>query len=120
MADPLDEESVLEESEETMPAKCCRLNTDLDNVFPSRRTLMRYMEDASYMTLKMVAEVMLNKEDQVMTVGVDDTTKAAGRRLYDVKTDQRLLVQENRDEHSQPATLKTSVTRVRKRQPHMT
>ena len=37
--------------------------------------------------LKMVAEVMLNKEDQVVTVGVDDTTKAAGRRLYDVKTD---------------------------------
>jgi len=48
---------------------------------------MRCMEDASYMNLKMVAEVMLNKEDQVVTVGVDDTTKAAGRRLYDVKTD---------------------------------
>jgi len=46
---------------------------------------MRCMEDASYMNLKMVAEVMLNKEDQVVTVGVDDTTKAAGRRLYDVK-----------------------------------
>jgi len=47
-ADQGDEESVLEESEETLTAKRRRVNTDLDNVFPSRRTLMPYMEDASY------------------------------------------------------------------------
>jgi len=39
------------------------------------------------MNLKMVAEMMMNKDDQVVTVGVDDTTKAAGRRLFNVKTD---------------------------------
>jgi len=85
-----EEERKHDESDETtMTAKRRRVNTDIDNdnVFPSRRTLMRYVEDASYMNLKMVAEVMLNKEDQVVTVGIDDTTKAAGRRLYDVKTD---------------------------------
>ena len=56
----------LELDETTMTAKRRRVTTDLDNdnLFPSRRTLMWYVEDASYMNLKMVAELMLNKEDK--------------------------------------------------------
>lgn len=39
------------------------------------------------MYLRMVADILLNKEESVVTVGIDDTTKAAGRKkLYDVKT----------------------------------
>ena len=39
------------------------------------------------MNLKFVADKILNSEDSVITVGLDDTTKAAGHRLYDIKTD---------------------------------
>ena len=30
---------------------------------------------------------MLNKGDNLVTVGLDDTTKAAGHKLYDIKAD---------------------------------
>jgi hypothetical protein len=39
------------------------------------------------MNLLMVAEELINKGDNVVTVGLDDTTKAAGHKLYDVKAD---------------------------------
>ena len=40
------------------------------------------------MNLKFVADKILNSEDFVITVGLaDDTTKAAGHRLYDIKID---------------------------------
>ena len=60
---------------------------DLTYVFPSRRTINRYLEDASYLNLQMVAEHILDKKDNIITVGLDDTTKAAGHKLYDVKAD---------------------------------
>ena len=58
---------------------------DLTYVYPSRRTISRYLEDASYMNLLMVAEELVNKGDNVVTAGLDDTTKAAGHKFYDVK-----------------------------------
>ena len=58
---------------------------DLAYVYPSRRTISRYLEDASYMNLLMVAEELVNKGDNV--VGLDDTTKAAGHKFYYVKAD---------------------------------
>ncbi len=61
--------------------------SDLSNIFPSRRSIMRYLQDASYLSLEYVAKQILNKDDNVVTVGLDDTTKAAGHRLYDVKSD---------------------------------
>ena len=63
---------------------------DLTYVYPSRRTISRYLEDASYMNFLMAAEELVNKSDNVVTVGLDDTTKAAGHKLhvYDVKADQ--------------------------------
>lgn len=39
------------------------------------------------MNFRMVADILLNKEESVVTVGIDHTTKAAGQKLYDVKTD---------------------------------
>ena len=35
-------------------------------VFPSRRTIMRYLQDASYITLEYVAQQILSKEDKVV------------------------------------------------------
>lgn len=55
--------------------------------FPSRRSINRYLEDANYLNLELVARHILEKGDGVVTVGLDDTTKAAGHRLYDVKAD---------------------------------
>ena len=60
---------------------------DLTFTLPSRRTIMRYLEDASFMNLKYVAEQVLNNEESVVTVGLDDTTKAAGHKNFDIKTD---------------------------------
>ena len=46
---------------------------------------MRY---GALLNLKYVAKKILNKKDsEVITYGFDDTTKAAGFRLFDVKTD---------------------------------
>ena len=39
------------------------------------------------MNLLMVAEELINKGENVITVGLDDTTKAPGHELYDVKAD---------------------------------
>ena len=64
--------------------KCIR---DLTYVFASRRTINRYIEDASYMNILIVAKRFINKGDDVVTVGLDDTVKAAGHKRYDLKTD---------------------------------
>ena len=39
------------------------------------------------MNLLMVTEELVNMGDNVVTVGLDDTTKAAGHKLYDFKAD---------------------------------
>ena len=82
-----DEEDISEDNPDVTKPKRRKVNRNLENVFPSRRSLNRYLQDASYLNLRMVAEIMLSKNDNVVTVGIDDTVKAAGRRLYDVKTD---------------------------------
>lgn len=63
-----------------------RRKRDLTFVLPSRRTLRQYLEDASYINLEMLAEKLKNKQEKVVTLGVDDTSKAAGHRKIDVKT----------------------------------
>ena len=68
-------------------SKWQRSRRDLTYVFPSRRTINRYLEDASYLNLHMVANHLLEKEDNIITIGLDDTAKAAGHKLYDVKAD---------------------------------
>ena len=68
-------------------SKWQRSRRDLTYVFPSRRTINPYLEDASYLNLHMVVNHLLEKEDNIITIGLDDTTKAAGHKLYDVKAD---------------------------------
>ena len=59
---------------------------DLTYTFPSRRSIMRYLEDASLLSLKYVADKIFEDGDSsVITVGLDDTTKAAGHCMYDVR-----------------------------------
>jgi hypothetical protein len=54
------------------------------DVLPSRRTIKRYLDDASY-PHEFVAQQLLNNGDHVVTLGLDDATKAAGHRHYVVK-----------------------------------
>ena len=58
---------------------------DLTYTLPSRRSIMRYLEDASLLSLKYVVDKIIDHDSSVMTVGLDDTTKAAGHRMYDVR-----------------------------------
>lgn len=69
------------------PLKNERGGNELDEVFPSRRTIDRYLEDAALLNLRFVGQHILEQGEKVVTVGLDDTTKAAGRKFYDVKTD---------------------------------
>ena len=39
------------------------------------------------MSLKYVAQLLLNNDELVITIGLDDITKAAGHKSYDIKTD---------------------------------
>ena len=63
-----------DENEETLEnygkieGKVCRkkYEKDLTYVFPSNRTLDRYLEDASYLNLHMVAEYLLNKDEGIL------------------------------------------------------
>lgn len=67
---------------------------DMCFVMPTRRCLNMYLEDAAYMNLAVVADVLKNndKAKQIITVGLDDTTKSAGYRKLDVKTDHITVV----------------------------
>ena len=67
-------------------------HTDMAYVLPIRRTIMRYLEDASFLNLEYVARQLLEKKDNVVTCGLDDTSKAAGHRYYDIKTDHITII----------------------------
>ena len=60
---------------------------DLTYIFPSKRYISMYPQDAYLLNLKHVASYLTNKGDNIITVGLDDTTKAAGHKMYDIKTD---------------------------------
>ena len=44
---------------------------------------MRYFQDSSYLILEYVSQELLNKEEKVITTGLDETTNAAGHCLFD-------------------------------------
>lgn len=61
---------------------------DYTYTLPACSTILQYLEDAAVLSLKHVAETIIDEEEaSTITIGLDDTTKAAGHRLYDVKTD---------------------------------
>lgn len=84
-ADLEDEDQDVESNEEANELR--DPTSMMPEVFPSRRTITRYLQDASYLSLEYVAQKILSKEEKIVTVGLDDTTKAAGHRMYDVKAD---------------------------------
>ena len=61
---------------------------DLTFVLPSRNTLRKKLEDASLLNFQFVAQSIQNthKSGGTVTSGWDDTLKASGHRLHDVKT----------------------------------
>ena len=44
-----------------------------------------YLQDAYLLNVKHVASYLTNKGNNVITVGLDDTTKATGHKMYDIK-----------------------------------
>ena len=46
-----------------------------------------YLQDAYLLNIKHVASYLTNIGDNVITVGWDDTTKAAGHKMYNIKAD---------------------------------
>ena len=60
---------------------------DVSILFPSRCVFRQYLEDAAILNLKFVAELLRDKNsDVVATMGFDDANKAAGYKHFDVKT----------------------------------
>ena len=63
-----------------------RVTLDLALQFPSRGSLRTWMEAAAVLNLRHVALLLKHKPDSVVaTLGLDDATKAAGYKTYDVK-----------------------------------
>ena len=56
-------------------------------IFLSKRCISVYLQDAYLLNMKHVASYLTNKGDNVITVGLDDTTKAAGHKMNDIKAD---------------------------------
>ena len=46
-----------------------------------------YLQDAYLLNMKHVASYLMNKDDNVITVGLDDMTKATDHKMYDIKAD---------------------------------
>ena len=86
-ADEKDEDSEDEEKQDPPVIRKRKSVGDLTYIFPSKRCISMYLEDAYLLNLKRVANYLTNKEDNVITVGLDDTTKAAGHKLFDIKAD---------------------------------
>ena len=60
---------------------------DLTYTFPCRSTRRRWLRQGALLNLRYVAHNIIKKDySDVVTLGFDDTTKAAGVRIYDVKT----------------------------------
>ena len=81
----LEGENINETEQSQQKSRKCK--KDLTMTLPSRRTILRYLEDASYVSLKYLAQQLLNNDELVITIGLDNTRKAAGHKSYDIKRD---------------------------------
>jgi hypothetical protein len=64
-----------------------KMRQDLTFCFPSRATRRKWLRHGTLLNLRYVANKILKKQDkEVVTWGFDDTKKAAGVHLLDVKT----------------------------------
>ena len=85
---------------------------DLTFVLPSRRILRNKLEDASLLNFKYVAETIMNTSTAggTVTSGWDDTVKASGHRLHDVKSGRVTCVTPVVDDKGQTKKLRQSFT----------
>ena len=60
---------------------------DLTYIFPSKQCVSMYLQDAYLLNMKHVASYLTNKGDNVITVGLNDTTKAADDKMFDIEAD---------------------------------
>ena len=76
-----------------------RPSRDLTHVLPSRKTLRKRLEDASLLNFQFAAKAIqeANDEGGTVTFGVDDTVKASGFRVHDVKTGRITIVNKKGD-----------------------
>ena len=102
------EESELLECDE--PGK--RKFRDLTFVLPSRKSMQRKLDDAAMLNFKFVAEVIekTNELGGTVTSGWDDTVKAAGHRLHDVKSGRVTCTTKNVDIEGNEKRVRQSLT----------
>ena len=80
--DEIDDESV-----ENATGKKSKRRMDYTYAMPSSRTVRRYLEDANLLNRKYLADrILSNLDEAVVTLGLDNPTKAAGNKVHDVQT----------------------------------
>ena len=80
--DEIDDESV-----ENATGKKSKRRMDYNYDMPSSRTVRKYLEDANLLNRKYLADrILSNPDEAVVTLGLGDTTIAAGNKVHDVKT----------------------------------
>jgi hypothetical protein len=85
---------------------------DLTFVLPSRKCIHKKLEDAAFMNFKFVAD-SIEKTHEVggtVTSGWDDTVKAAGHRLHDVKSGRITCVTKEIDSEGNEQKVRQSFT----------
>ena len=96
---PSEETEVLEnnDKEDRSCSRNRRPSRDLTYVLPSRKTIRKRLEDASLLNFQYAAKAIqdANTAGGTVTLGVDDTIKASGFRVHDVKTG-RITIVENK------------------------
>ena len=87
---------------ENPPSKKQRkVQYDLTYRFPSRQTLSAWLRDGAILSLKFMADSLINKEEgAVVTWGTDDTIKKAGHRVFDSKSHHITVMGPNTDRHT--------------------
>ena len=85
-----------EPADEPEPKKRRRCtDRDMTYTLPSRRTVARYVKDSALLNFKHVGDSLLAgrlEGNTTITLGIDDTKKAAGHKTMDVKTGHVTLV----------------------------
>ena len=109
------EETEILECDDTEPDQRLRKRKktrDLTFVLPSRTCLRKKLEDAALMNFKFVAETIekTHVAGGTVTSGWDDTVKAAGHRLHDVKSGRITCVTTKVDDEGNEKKVRQSFT----------
>lgn len=85
---------------------------DLTFVLPSRKCLHKKLEDAAMLNFQHVAETVAKTQEEggTVTLGWDDTVKASGHRVHDVKSGRVTCVTTKVDEEGKEKRVRQSLT----------